>query len=248
MPNIIGIPSEKMIRTSSSESVDNLGLIRLAENYAFKTSDIAKFRAIFKNMTTHQDVMAVVYPSPTVFYPLFTIESSDITEDSGGISVASVYYTGMIATGQPPTVRLPPAVQRLQPFASSPNPVQVIVDFIYYSNSLSAPEQELLRLFGSGSALPSSINGTNLYRSNRSPYVQESGNRQEIVTVTQGGTIVTKPNFRIFKYFGMRCVSHFSEKIGLFFRVTNTYQDCSYLETTTGISVQGVIPAEFGRT
>ena len=236
-----------MIRTSSSESADNLGLVRLTENYAFATSEIATFRTRFKNLTKHEDVMPLVYPASTVSYPLLTIESSDITEDSGGITTASVYYTGIIATGVPPTLRLPPAVQRLQPLASSPNPVQVIVDFIYYGDSL-APEQKLLSLFGSGSALPASINGTSLYNSTRSPYVEESGTREDTITVTQTGTITTRANFRIFKYFGMRCVSHFSEKIGLFFKVTNTYQDCSYLETTTGISVQGVIPAQFGRT
>lgn len=129
MPTLIGIPAGKMIRTSSSEAADNLGLVRLTENYAFATSEIATFRARLKNMSIHKDVMAFVYPTPTILYPLVTIESSDITEDFGGISRASVNYTGILVTASSAnlyntplnTSWLPPAIQRLQPLASYPN-------------------------------------------------------------------------------------------------------------------------------
>jgi len=261
MPTIIGIPAGKMIRTSSSEAADNLGLVRLTENYAFATSEIATFRARLKNMAIHKNVMAFVYPTPTILYPLVTIESSDITEGSGGITTASVNYTGILVTASSAnlyntplnTSWLPPAIQRLQPLDSSPNPVQVIVDFIFYS-PLPNPEQVLINSFGSGFALPSSINGTSLYQSSVAPFVNNTN-----YGAFYGGP--NRPQFWYgFEYYGMRCVSHFSEKIGLFFKVTNNYQDCSFYTTGVGRTsansltsntvlgvLQGVGPSYFGR-
>jgi len=254
MPTILGIPAGKMIRTSSIEAADNLGLVRLSENYAFATSEIATFRARLKNMSIHKDVMAFVYPTPTILYPLVTIESSDITEGLGGIATASVNYTGILVTASSAnlyntplnTSWLPPAIQRLQPFASSPNPVQVIVDFIYYS-PLPNPEQTLIQSFGSGAPLPRTINGASLYQSLASPYIEEQGASRRVEILRQGA-ISAPAAYRSFQYFGMLCVSHFSEKIGLFFKVTNTYQDCSAYSVGTGASqIQGLYPANFGR-
>jgi len=258
MPTIIGIPAGKMIRTSSSEAADNLGLVRLTENYAFATTEIATFRSRLKNMAIHKNVMAFVYPAPTTFYPLVTIESSDITEGDGGITTASVNYTGILVTASSAnlyntpfnTSWLPAAIQRLQPLRSYPNPVQVIVDFIFYS-PLPKPERVLIDSFGSGAALPSSINGTSLYQSSQLPYKSgypSSGSKKAGGPITITGS-VSSDLFR-FEYFGMRCVSHFSEKIGLFFKVTNTYQDCSIsigTGTGSGIVVQGLIPSSFGK-
>ena len=268
MPTIIGIPAGKMIRTSSSEAADNLGLVRLTENYAFATSEIATFRARLKNMATHKNVMAFVYPTPTILYPLVTIESSDITEGSGGIATASVNYTGILVTASSAnlyntplnTSWLPPALQRLQPYASAPNPVQVIVDFIFYS-PLPNPEQVLIQSFGSGAGLPTSINGTSLYASLASPYKSNSGTGSETTRQTIDRSIslqkgsgnlqeksANPPVRSSYRYYGMRCVSHFSEKVGLFFKVTNTYQDCSSFSSTgSGSYVQGVIPSIFGK-
>jgi len=253
MPTIIGIPAGKMIRTSSSEAADNLGLVRLTENYAFATSEIATFRSRLKNMAIHKNVMAFVYPTPTTLYPLVTIESSDITEGDGGITTASVNYTGILVTASSAnlyntpfnTSWLPAAIQRMQPLFSYPNPVQVIVEFIFYS-PLPNPEGVLINSFGSASALPSSINGTSLYQSLQSPYRALQGE-------TRGGTLTLtgflNSNYSEFEYYGMRCVSHFSEKVGLFFRVTNTYQDCSLFvgKGGGGIIVQGLIPSTFGK-
>ena len=254
MANIVGIPTGKMIRTSSGEAANNLGLVRLTENYAFATSDIATFRARLKNMSIHKDVMAFVYPTPTILYPLVTIESSDITEGAGGITTASVNYTGILVTTSSSNIYntplntswLPPAIQRLQPFASTPNPVQVIVDFIYYS-PLPNPEQVLIQSFGSGAALPSSINGTSLYQSLAQPYTEERGSQLNSGGITRQGATQAPATYSRFEYYGMRCVAHFSEKIGLFFKVTNTYQDCSsYLSSGGGVAqVQGLVPSIF---
>lgn len=253
MPTIIGIPAGKMIRTSSSEAADNLGLVRLTENYAFATSEIATFRARLKNMSIHKDVMAFVYPTPTILYPLVTIESSDITEDLGGIATASVNYTGILVTASSAnlyntplnTSWLPPAIQRLQPFASYQNPVQVIVDFIYYS-PLPNPEQVLIQSFGSGAALPLSINGTSLYQSLAAPYIEQSPPTRRGVILREGAISAPK-SYAKFEYYGMRCVAHFSEKIGLFFKVTNTYQDCSLYSGGGVFQVRGLIPKQFGK-
>jgi len=242
-----------MICTSSSASSDNLGLVRLTEDYAFATSEIATFRTRLKNLTTHKDVMAFVYPSPTTLFPLVTIESSDITEEAGGISTASINYTGILVTASSAnlyntplnTSWLPPAIQRLQPFASGFNPVQVIVDFIYYS-PLPNPDQSVIKDFGFGAPLPSSINGTPLYQSLVQPFLRE--NVYEARYQREGTPRQPSGNFTE-EYYGMRCVSHFSEKIGLFFKVTNTYQD-SYLYNSaqTGAVLYGVYPQQFGRT
>jgi len=254
MPTIVGIPAGKMIRTSSGEAANNLGLVRLTENYAFATSEIATFRLSLKNMSIHKDVMAFVYPTPTILYPLVTIESSDITEGAGGITTASVNYTGILVTASSAnlyntpfnTSWLPPAIQRLQPFASNPNPVQVIVDFIYYS-PLPNPEQVLIQSFGSGAALPPSINGTSLYQSLAQPYTEERGSRLSSVGgITRQGATQAPATYSRFEYYGMRCVAHFSEKIGLFFKVTNTYQDCSLFSSGAGVGqVQGLVPSIF---
>jgi hypothetical protein len=255
MPTIIGIPAGKMIRTSSSEAADNLGLVRLTENYAFATSEIATFRARLKNMSIHKDVMAFVYPTPTILYPLVTIESSDITEDFGGISRASVNYTGILVTASSAnlyntplnTSWLPPAIQRLQPLSSSPNPVQVIVDFIYYS-PLPNPEQTLIQGFGFGAALPPTINGTSLYQSLAAPYKEEQDRNANRELFLREGIALPPNLYASFEYYGMRCVAHFSEKIGLFFKVTNTYQDSSTYSSGEGVvQVRGVIPSAFGR-
>jgi hypothetical protein len=243
-----------MIRTSSIEAADNLGLVRLSENYAFATSEIATFRARLKNMSIHKDVMAFVYPTPTILYPLVTIESSDITEGLGGITTASVNYTGILVTASSAnlyntplnTSWLPPAIQRLQPLASSPNPVQVIVDFIYYS-PLPNPEQTLIQSFGSGAPLPRTINGASLYQSLALPYIEDTRGSRRVETLREGAISAPQAYSR-FQYFGMLCVSHFSEKIGLFFKVTNTYQDCSAYSASTGVfQVQGLSPRNFGR-
>jgi hypothetical protein len=258
MPTIIGIPAGKMICTSSSASSDNLGLVRLTENYAFATSEIATFRTRLKNLTTHKDVMAFVHPAPTTLFPLVTIESSDITEESGGISTASVNYTGILVTASSAnlyntplnTSWLPPAIQRLQPFAAGFNPVQVIVDFIYYS-PLPNPDQSIIKDFGFGAPLPSSINGTPLYQSLVQPFTREIEDDAESRKALRREGAPTRPsgsNVRE-EYYGMRCVSHFSEKIGLFFKVTNTYQDSySYSSAQTGFVLYGVYPPQFGRT
>ena len=255
MPTIIGIPAGKMIRTSSSEAADNLGLVRLTENYAFATTEIATFRSRLKNMAIHKNVMAFVYPTPTTFYPLVTIESSDITEGDGGITTASVNYTGILVTASSAnlyntpfnTSWLPAAIQRLQPLVSNPNPVQVIVEFIFYS-PLPNPEQVLINSFGSGAALPSSINGTSLYQSVQPPSIGQNGNIKQDGALDPTGYLNTQ--YARFEYYGMRCVSHFSEKIGLFFRVTNTYQDCSlFIGKGAGARtvIQGVLPSNFGK-
>jgi hypothetical protein len=255
MPTIIGIPAGKMIRTSSIEAADSLGFVRLTENYAFATSEISTFRTRLKNLTTHKDVMAFVHPAPTTLFPLVTIESSDITEESGGISIASVNYTGILVTASSSSLYntpfntswLPPAIQRLQPFASKFNPVQVIVDFIYYS-PLPNPDQSIIKDFGFGAPLPSSINGTPLYQSLIQPFKRESvaDNRDEL---RREGTPPRPSGYSREVYYGMRCVSHFSEKIGLFFKVTNTYQDSySYSSAQTGFILVGVYPPQFGRT
>jgi hypothetical protein len=197
--------------------------------------------------------MAFVYPSPTTLFPLVTIESSDITEEAGGISTASVNYTGILVTASSAnlyntplnTSWLPPAIQRLQPFASGFNPVQVIVDFIYYS-PLPNPDQSIIKDFGFGAPLPPSINGTPLYQSLVQPFKREGNPRNELQR--EGTPRQPSGNFTE-EYYGMRCVSHFSEKIGLFFKVTNTYQDSHlYNSAQFGVVVYGVLPALFGRT
>jgi len=226
MANIVGIPAGKMIRTSVISDTDDLGLTRLTETYAFATSEFQTFRTRLINFTPYNTIMSYVSPTPSTNYPYVLIESVNVAEEMGGISRATVQYHGILKSGTASigdTSWLPPAKQRIQPFESSLNPLSIIVDFIYYSDSVS-PELDLVKKYGKDTSLPLSINGTNLYRSITAPYKQES----EFVAGFQAGL---QPNSRpatsllIYSYLGMLCTSHFSERKGLFFRVTNTYQD-----------------------
>jgi hypothetical protein len=179
--------------------------------------------------------MNYVYPTPSTNYPYVLIESVSITEDSGGISKATVQYHGILKSGTASigdTSWLPPAKQRYQPFLNGSgitiNPLSLIVEFIYYSDGVT-PELDLLKRYGEKTSLPTSINGTNLYRSIKAPYT------------IQQQTIVVEPRFGVagsgvgnvagatflqtYSYLGMLCASHFAERKGLFFYVTNTYTD-----------------------
>ena len=235
MLNIIGIPAGKMIRTSAVSDTDDLGLTRLTETYAFATSEFQTFRTRLINFTPYNTVMNYVYPTPSTNYPYVLIESVSITEDTGGISKATVQYHGILKSGTASigdTSWLPPAKQRYQPFLNGSgitiNPLSVIVDFIYYSDGVT-PELDLLKRYGEKTSLPTSINGTNLYRSIKAPYIiqQETivvepsfGVAGSAVANVKGGTFL-----QTYSYLGMLCTSHFSERKGLFFYVTNTYTD-----------------------
>ena len=192
--------------------------------------------------------MNYVYPTPSTNYPYVLIESVNVTEEAGGISMATVQYQGILKSGTASigdTSWLPPAKQRFQPLLNGSgitiNPVSVIVDFIYYSDGV-APELDLLKRYGEKTSLPTSINGTNLYRSIKAPYIVQ----QETIVVepsfgiagsatsnVQGGTFL-----QTYSYLGMLCTSHFSERKGLFFYVTNTYTD-SFSVITEQIAGKG---------
>ena len=235
MPTIIGIPAGKMIRTSVVSDTDDLGLTRLTETYAFATSEFQTFRTRLINFTPYNTVMGYVHPTPSTSYPYVLIESVNITEDIGGISMATVQYHGILKPGTASTGDtswLPPAKQRFQPFLNPAgitiNPVSVIVEFIYYSDGVT-PELDLLRRYGEKTLLPISINGTNLYRSIKAPYrIQQQtfvirptlGVAGSGIGNTLGGTFL-----QTYSYLGMLCASHFSQRKGLFFYVTNTYTD-----------------------
>jgi hypothetical protein len=258
MPTIIGIPAGKMIRTSVVSDTDDLGLTRLTETYAFATSEFQTFRTRLINFTPYNTVMGYVYPTPSTSYPYVLIESVSIAEDIGGISMATVQYHGILKSGTASTGDtswLPPAKQRLQPYENpgsgvdsyTVNPVSVVVDFIFYSSD-PVPEVDLLRKYGEKTILPTTINGTNLYRSLKAPYFisQSSGvknaNYRPASFGVAGSNLRTQPEvlidltpvFSSYSYCGMLCKSHFSEKKGLFFAVTNTYEDVFARITSIG--------------
>jgi hypothetical protein len=245
MPTIIGIPAGKMIRKSVVSDTDVLGLTRLTESYAFATSEFQTFRTRLINLTPYNTVMNYVYPAPTTTYPYVVIDSVSISEEVGGISTATVQYLGILKATRASigdTSWLPPAKQRLQPHNGAENPVSVIVDFIYYSDSLS-PELDMIKKYGTGTSLPSSVNGLNLYRSIKEPYYREvaaSEFRETGVDVTlgDGGRVASSR-----RYYGMLCVSHFSERVGLFYKVTNTYQDSAFVVDSSGGNTIGVAPS-----
>jgi hypothetical protein len=244
MPTIIGIPAGKMIRTSVISDTDDLGLSRLTETYAFATSEFETFRTRLINRTPYNTIMGYVYPTPTTTYPYVIVESVSILEDAGGISTATVQYFGILkatraSTGD--TSWLPPAKQRIQPIATEENGVSVIVDFIYYSDS-SSPELDMIRKYGTGTSLPVSVNGLNLYRSVKSPYYYEE--KPNEFGITSSGAVVFGSQGSSYRYFGMLCVSHFSEQVGLFFRITNTYQDCARIVSSAGATIVGVSPRQ----
>jgi hypothetical protein len=235
MPTIIGIPAGKMIRTSVISDTDDLGFSRLTETYAFATSEFQTFRTRLINFTPYNTIMGYVYPASSTSYPYALIESVSITEDAGGISMATVQYQGILKSGTASigdTSWLPPAKQRLQPYFTGGdvvvNSVSVIVDFIYYSDGVT-PELDLIKRYGEKTALPISINGTNLYRSIKAPYVvqQQTINVPAQLGVAGSTTPNTEPAsyLETYSYLGMLCSSHFSERKGLFFYVTNTYTD-----------------------
>jgi len=252
MPTIVGIPAGKMIRKSVISDTDVLGLTRLTESYAFATSEFQTFRTRLINLTPYNTVMNYVYPAPATTYPYVVIDSVSISEEAGGISTATVQYIGILkatraSTGD--TSWLPPAKQKLQPSAGIINPVSVIVDFIYYSDS-EYPELDLYKRYGVGTRLPISINGFKLYRSIKEPYYREEdifgpriGSLSEFTTSTPN---ITETNqFSVSYYYGMLCVSSFTERNGLFLRVTNTYEDCGrFASAGSGIIVVGVSPRE----
>ena len=243
MPTIIGIPAGKMIRTSVVSDTDDLGLTRLTETYAFATSEFQTFRTRLINLTPYNTVMNYVYPSPTTTYPYVVIDSVSISEEVGGISTATVQYLGILKATRASigdTSWLPPAKQRLQPHNGAENPVSVIVDFIYYSDSLS-PELDMIKKYGTGTSLPSSVNGLNLYRSIKAPYYREVAASE--FGETDFGQVVFSGVASSFRYYGMLCVSHFSERVGLFYKVTNTYQDSAFVVDSSGGNIIGVAPS-----
>ena len=214
-----------MIRKSVVSDTDVLGLSRLTESYAFATSEFQTFRTRLINLTPYNTVMNYVYPSPTTTYPYVVIDSVSISEEVGGISTATVQYLGILKptkANSGDTSWLPPAKQKLLPSDSGINPV-VVIDFIYYSDS-GSPELEMLKKFAIGTQLPQTINGSNIYRSPVAPYGASS--RQGLLS----GLAKRKFVF-VFaeQYYGMLCSSHFSERVGLFYKITNTYIDSGFL-------------------
>jgi len=258
MPTIIGIPAGKMIRTSVNSDTDDLGLTRLTESYAFATSEFQTFRTRLINFTPYNTIMGYVYPTPSTTYPYVLVESVSITEDVGGISKATIQYHGILKptlANSGDTSWLPPVKERLQP-AENPgnavdgykiNPITLILDFIFYSSE-PVPEFDLLRKYGEGTILPTSINGTNIYRSLKAPYTISSstkarndGSRPQTIRVAGSNLrrqpeviIDTTPVTSSYNYCGMLCKSHFSEKKGLFFAVSNIYEDVFSRTTTVG--------------
>ena len=172
--------------------------------------------------------MGYVYPTPATTYPYVVIDSVSIAEDVGGISTATVQYLGVLKSTRAAIGDiswLPPAKQRIQPArGSAPNYILVMVDFIYFSHSQS-PDLDIINKYGDRTTLPISINGTNLYRSPVAPYRKEGEPPiyDEVAAVGAVNTGVTYADFE--EYYGMLCISHFSERAGLFYRITNTYQD-----------------------
>ena len=247
MPTIIGIPTGKMIRTSVISDTDDLGLTRLTETYAFATSEFQTFRTRLINFTPYNDVMTYVYPTPSTTYPYVVVETANITEDAGGISMATVQYVGILKPTKASSGDiswLPPAKQKLQPLNSAYNPLSVIVDFIYYSD-IEPKDLGLLKSYGIGSLLPSTINGTILYKSIIAPFTEEDkpsnrfrNNKEfEIQRASStGSTPPRAPTYYKFVYIGMACSAHFSERVGLFHKVTNTYQDSGFFQTSGDIN------------
>lgn len=243
MPTIIGIPAGKMIRTSVISDTDVLGLTRLTETYAFATNEFQTFRTRLVNLTPYNTVMNSVYPTPTTTYPYVVIDSASISEDVGGISMATVQYVGILKPTKASSGDiswLPPAKQKLQPIKSRYNNVSVVVDFVYYVD-VEPKDLKLIEIYGTGTMLPITINGTNLYRSVVAPFVNEEKEDKRLLRFSSSrsdSAANTKPPLPIIPsrsvYLGMRCVSHFSERVGLFFTVTNTYQDSGFEQGSFG--------------
>ena len=246
MPTIIGIPAGKMIRISSITSTDQLGLSRLTENYALASSEIDTFRTRIKNISTYDSIMQFVHPLPSTKYPYLTVDSSEFTEEYGGIFKATIQYVGILKT----TVAasgdlswLPPAIQRIQPApSSSPNYIKVLVDFIHYSDQ-GIPELSVINKYGAGTSLPTTINGTNLYRAIAPPFTIGDVQRRLDVDLASKRAVIyaqgfkAKPIGRLTEnvYIGMACTSHFSERIGkYFFKITNTYEDAEVVVRQDG--------------
>jgi hypothetical protein len=246
MPNIVGIPAGKMIRTSVISDTDDLGLTRLTETYAFATSEFQTFRTRLINFTPYNTVMNCVYPTPSTTYPYVVVETASITEDAGGISRATVQYVGILKSTRASSGDLswlPPAKQRLQPFNGRVNRVSVIVDFIYYTD-VEPREVEVIKAYGVGGILPITINGTSLYRSIGVPFSTEDSNEDKQVREIYYRSDVklpetARPTYSKEVYIGMACVSHFSERVGLFHKVTNTYQDSGYSISAGSINTYG---------
>lgn len=232
MPTLIGIPSGKMIRTSVNSDTDDLGFSRLTESYAFASSQLNTFQARFKNLTPYNTIMSFVDPLPTTTYPYVVIESASIDEDSGGISRATIQYVGILKTStasRGDTSWLPPPKERLEPRLVGelfPNNVSVTLDFIYFSDS-PTPSLDLIQKYGERTLLPVSINGVNLSYRSVGPF-----STQKRVVFGRYGFEAIDPTQNSapddFVYYGMLCSSHFSQRLGLFYKVTNKYQDSGY--------------------
>jgi hypothetical protein len=249
MPTIIGIPAGKMIRTSVISDTDDLGLSRLTETYAFATSEFELFRTALINLTPYNTVMNYVHPTSSTQYPYLTVESADITQGYSGISTATVRYVGILKSQKAKIGDkswVPPSKQRIQPLNSTPNPVSVVVDFIYYSDAVS-PDIDVLLQYGLGQVIPQEINGVSIYRPITPPSITENlQNESNQQTLSDQGEVASFASGTRYKYYGMLCVSHFSEKLGLFYRITNTYQDCSVTFPAGGGAgvVIGVYPSQ----
>ena len=246
MPTIIGIPAGKMIQVSSATSTDQVGFSRLTESYAFASSEIDTFRTRIKNISTYDSIMQFVHPLPSTKYPYLTVDSSEFTEDYGGISRATIQYVGILKTTVAPSGDLswlPPAIQRIQPAPnSSPNFIKVLVDFIHYSDQ-GIPELSVISKYGIGTSLPTTINGTNLYRAIAPPVTISEVQRRldadlavkRAVIYAKGFSPIVIGRLTESVYIGMACTSHFSERIGkYFFRITNTYEDADVIVRQDG--------------
>jgi hypothetical protein len=189
--------------------------------------------------------MQFVYPLPSTKYPYLTVDSSEFTEEYGGISRATIQYVGILKT----TVAasgdlswLPPAIQRIQPAPNSyPNYIKVLVDFIHYSDQ-GIPELSTISKYGVGTSLPTTINGTNLYRAIAPPVTIDEVQRSLNVDLAVKRAVIYAKGFSplpigrrtVNVYIGMACTSHFSERIGkYFFKITNTYEDAEVVVSPT---------------
>jgi hypothetical protein len=183
--------------------------------------------------------MDCVYPTPSTTYPYVVVETANITEDVGGISMATVQYVGILKPTKASSGDiswLPPAKQRLQPFTGRFNSVSVIVDFIYYTD-VEPKDLRLVQAYGIGSLLPTTINGTTLYKSTTPPFLQEDKPVDEKQIFYRSDAKIAPPPTPTYSkrvYIGMACAAHFSERIGLFYKVTNTYQDSGFDQTSGG--------------
>ena len=131
MANIIGIPTEKLILSSSSFRRERVGLERINHVYTGNKSDSNYFYGKIKNGASHETItnFLIVPPATEFQYENMLVENVDISDEPGELVKYNTTYVGLISNARP----FPEPLISFQPVAEYVfYPWSISVEFIEY--------------------------------------------------------------------------------------------------------------------